>query len=146
MLRKTIITGTVIALRLSLLVFSGCRHRGHHGGAEFMIDYMSEALDLTDAQQEQLDEIKEEFFTKAKQLHEEKKAQHDEFMALVQAESIDPVQLKALVAKHRARMDEMVDLAVDRVVAFHATLSAEQKEKLVEKIEKFHRYHGRRFN
>ena len=50
-----------------------------------------------------------------------------------------------LVAQHRARMDEFVDLAVDRVIAFHSTLTAEQKEKLAGKIEKFHRYHGRGF-
>lgn len=146
MVRKTIITGTVVALSLSLLFFAGCRQRGHHRGAEFMIDYMSEALDLTDAQQAQLEEIKEEMFAKAKALHDQKKAQHDEFMALVQAETIDPAQLKTLIARHRAQMDEVVDLAVDRVVAFHSTLSAEQKEKLVEKIEKFHRFHGRGFH
>ena len=146
MVRKTIITGTVIALSLSLLFFAGCRQRGHHKGAEFMIDYMSEALDLTDAQQAQLEDIKDEMFAKAKELHDQKKAQHEEFMTLVQAEAIDPVQLKSMIAGHRAKMDEVVELAVDRVVAFHATLSAEQKEKLVEKIEKFHRFHGTGFH
>ena len=60
MLRKTIIAGSIIVLSLSLLFFTGCRHRGHHGGAAFMIDYMSEALDLNESQQAQLDEIKEE--------------------------------------------------------------------------------------
>jgi len=143
MVRKTIITSTLAALGLSLLFFAGCRPPGHHGGAEFMIDYMSEALDLTDAQQDQLDEIKQEMFAKAAELHQQKKAQHEEFIALLQAEEIDPARLKTLVARHRAQMDQMVDLAVDRVVAFHATLSAEQKEKLVRKIEKFYRFHGR---
>ena len=146
MVRKTIITGTVIALSLSLLFFSGCRRSGHDKGAEFMIDYMSEALDLTDGQQAQLEDIKAEMFAKAKQLHDDKRAQRDEFMALLQAEAIDPAKLKTMIAGHRAKMDELVDLGVDRVVAFHSTLSAEQKEKLVEKIEKFHRFHGRGFN
>ena len=146
MVRKSIITGTVIALSLSLLFFAGCRQRGHHKGAEFMLDYISEALDLTADQQTQLEEIREELFAKAKELHDQKKDQHEQFMALVQAEEIDPVQLKAMIAEQRAKMDEVVELAVDRVVAFHATLSAEQKEKLVEKIEKFHRFHGGRFH
>ena len=110
-----------------------------------MIDYLSEALDLNESQQAQLDEIKAEMFAKAKELHAKKRAQHDEFMALITAEQIDPVQLKTLVAEHRAQMDEVVDLAVDRVVAFHSTLTQEQKEKLAGKIEKFHRYHKRGF-
>ena len=146
MLRKTIITGSIIVLCLSLLTFAGCRHRGHHGGAAFMIDYLSEALDLNESQQAQLDEIKEEMFAKAKEVRAKKRAQHDEFMALIKSEQIDPVQLKAMVAEHRAQMDEVVDMAVDRVVAFHNTLTPEQKEKLATKIEKFHRYKGRRFD
>ena len=145
MLRNTIIVGSIIALSLSLLFFTGCRHRGHHGGAEFMIDYMSEALDLNESQQAQLDEIKEEMFTKVKEIKAKKRAQHDEFMALITAEQIDAGQLKTLVAEHRAQMDEVVDMAVDRVVAFHSTLTPEQKEKLAAKIEKFHRYHRRGF-
>ena len=146
MLRKTIITGSIIVLSLSLLTFAGCRHRGHHGGAAFMIDYLSEALDLNESQQAQLDEIKEEMFAKAKEVHAKKRAQHDEFMALITSEQIDPVQLKAMVAEHRAQMDEVVDMGIDRVVAFHSTLTPEQKEKLATKIEKFHRFHGRRFD
>ena len=145
MLRKTIITGSILTLCISLLFFAGCRHRGPHGGAAFMIDYLSEALDLNEGQQAQLDEIKEEMFAKAKEMRAKKRAQHDEFMALITSEQLDPVQVKAMVAEHRAQMDEVVDMAVDRVVAFHSTLTPEQKEKLAAKIEKFHRYHRRGF-
>jgi Spy/CpxP family protein refolding chaperone len=145
MLKKAIITGSIIVLSLSLLTFAGCRHRGHHGGAAFMIDYLSEALDLSETQQAQLDEIKQEMFAQAREMHAEKRARHDEFMALIRSEQIDPAQMRALVAEHRARMDEFVDMAIDRVVAFHSTLTPEQKEKLAGKIEKFHRYHGRGF-
>ena len=145
MLRKTTITVSMIALSLFLLFFTGCRHRGHHSGAEFMIDYMSEALDLNESQQAQLDEIKEEMFAKAREMRAKKSAQHDELMALIKSEQIDAGQLKTLVAEHRAQMDEVVDMAVDRVVAFHSTLTPDQKEKLAAKIEKFHRYHKRGF-
>ena len=145
MLRKTIIIGSILTLCISLLFFAGCRHRGPHGGAAFMIDYLSEALDLSESQQDQLDEIKEEMFAKVKEMRAKKRAQHDEFMALITSEQLDPAQVKSMVAEHRAQMDEVVDMAVDRVVAFHSTLTPEQKEKLAEKIEKFHRYHKRGF-
>jgi hypothetical protein len=38
-------------------------------------------------------------------------------------------------------MDEFINLAMDRLVAFHKTLSAEQREKLVKKIDYFHEKH-----
>jgi Spy/CpxP family protein refolding chaperone len=145
MLKKTIIGGSIIVLSLSLLTFAGCRHRGHHGGAAFMIDYLSEALDLTESQQAQLDGIKQEMFARAREMHDERQARHDEFIALITSDQIDPAQMKALVAEHRARMDEIVDMAVDQVISFHRTLTPGQKEKLAAKIEKFHRYHGRGF-
>jgi hypothetical protein len=51
--------------------------------------------------------------------------------------------VKAVIAEHRAQMDEAVDLIVDRMVEFHKTLTPEQKEKLVAKIETSKKWHHR---
>ena len=40
-------------------LFSGCRRHSHGHKAEFMVDYISEALDLSESQQAQLDQIKD---------------------------------------------------------------------------------------
>jgi hypothetical protein len=123
------------------LVFTGCRSHSHQGRVEFMVDYIAETLDLTDPQREQLDGIKEEFMAKAKEVHDQKEAMHAEFMAELRKEDISQENLKGLIAQKRAQMDEMIDLALARLVEFHKTLSTEQREKLVAKIEYFHEKH-----
>jgi hypothetical protein len=62
-------------------------------------------------------------------------------MAELRKEEIDPENLKGLIAQKRAQMDEIINLAVARLVEFHKTLSLEQREKLVAKIEYFHEKH-----
>jgi Spy/CpxP family protein refolding chaperone len=123
------------------LVFTGCRSHSHDGKVEFMVDYVAETLDLTEPQREQLDGIKEEFMAKAKEMHAQKEAMHAEFMAELRKENIDQENLKDLIAQKRANMDEFINLAVARLVEFHKTLSTEQREKLVAKIEWFHEKH-----
>jgi hypothetical protein len=123
------------------LVFTGCRSHSHQGRVEFMVDYIAETLDLTDPQREQLDGIKEEFMAKAIEMHAQKEAMHAEFMAELRKEDLSQENLKGLIAQKRAQMDEMIDLALARLVEFHKTLSTEQREKLVAKIEYFHAKH-----
>jgi hypothetical protein len=38
-------------------------------------------------------------------------------------------------------MDDLIDLMVVRISEFHRTLTPEQKEKLVSKLEDFHKWH-----
>jgi hypothetical protein len=127
------------------LIFTGCRSHSHQGKAEFMIDYIAETLDLTDEQRGQLDGIKDEFIAKAREMHAQKEVMHAAFMAELRKEDISPENLKDLIDQKRAQMDEMIDLAVLRLVEFHKTLSAEQREKLVAKIEYFHEKHQHRW-
>ena len=123
------------------LLFSGCRSHSPDHKAEFMVDYISETLDLNDNQRAHLDGIKEEFLAKAKEMHARKEAMHTEFKAELLKEEIDQQRVKALIAQKREHMTEIIDLAVVRLAEFHATLTPEQKEKLVDKLEYFHEKH-----
>ena len=134
------LTGILIA---GLLTFAGCKRHGHHKGAEFMVDYIGEVLDLTEAQQADLDQIKEEFMDKAEQMHADKDAMKADLLAQLEREEMDADELKRLATRHRVRMDELIDLGIDRLVAFHKTLTPEQKAKLVKKLEDFERWHRR---
>lgn len=141
MLKKSLAIAFIGIFISGALVFTGCRSHSHLGKAEFMVDYIAETLDLTEEQRAQLDEIKAEFIAKAQEMHAQKEVMHDAFMAELRKAEIDPGNLKDLIAQKRAQMDEMIDLAVARLVEFHKTLSPEQKEKLVTKIEYFHEKH-----
>lgn len=122
--------------------FAGCRRHSHAQKVEFMVDYITETLDLTESQQTQLNQIKDELMEKALQLHADKASMHEELVTQLRGE-IDQPRVKAMIAAHRARMDEIIDLIVERLAEFHRTLTVEQKEKLVAKIETFTKWHGK---
>jgi len=145
MVKKGLSIALICVFISGALIFTGCRAGSHQGKVEFMVDYIAETLDLTDPQREQLDGIKEEFMAKAIEMHAQKEAMHTEFMAELRKEDISQENLKGLIAQKRAQMDEMIDLALARLVEFHKTLSTEQREKLVAKIEYFHEKHQHRW-
>jgi len=124
-------------------LFSGCRRHSHGHKAEFIVDYISETLDLNDSQQAQLDQIKDELMEKAQLMHADKASMHAELVAQLRSAEIDQELVKAKIAEHRAKMDEIVDLIVIRLAELHKTLTAEQKEKLIAKIETFKKWHHR---
>ena len=145
MLKKGLTIALIGVLISGALIFSGCRSHSHHGKAEFMIDYVAETLDLSDEQREQLDGIKDEFIDKAKEMHAQKATMHTAFMDELRKPEIERNNLEALIAQKRAMMDDFINLAMDRMIEFHKTLSAEQREKLVTKIEYFHEKHQSRW-
>ena len=134
-------------LMIALLIagvagFSGCRRHSHTQKAEFMVDYISETLDLTESQQEHLNQIKDELMEKAQQMRTNKESMHEDLVAQLRSEEIDQALVKAWIAQYRAQMDDIIDLTVVRLAEFHKTLTAEQKEKLIAKIETFKKWHG----
>jgi Spy/CpxP family protein refolding chaperone len=141
MTKKVIFIPLAVLIVAGLLTFTGCKRHGHHKGAEFMIDYVSEVLDLTDAQRADLDQIKEEFMAKAEQMHADKDTMKADILAQLEKEEMDADALKQIADLHRARMDEFIDLGIDRLVDFHKTLTPEQKAKLVQKLEDCERWH-----
>ena len=141
MLKKGLYSAMMLSLILGVGFFSGCRNHHHGRGAEFAVDYVTEVLDLTEAQQTHLNEIKEEFMVKRDQMRANKAKHYDEIITLLGSEEIDQDRVRVLIAEHRAQMDEMIDLAVVRLSEFHRTLTPEQKAKLVKKVEDFRKYH-----
>jgi hypothetical protein len=66
-------------------------------------------------------------------------------MAELSKAELSRENLNDLIDQKRTQMDEFINLAMDRLVEFHKTLSAEQREKLVTKIEYFHEKHQHRW-
>ena len=141
MLKKGLTIALIGVFISGALIFTGCRSRSHEHKAEFMVDYIAETIDATDKQRAQLDGIKDEFVARAKEMHDQKEAMHAAFIAELRKEEISRETLNGLIDQKRAQMDEFINLAMDRLIEFHGTLSAEQREKLVTKIEYFHEKH-----
>ena len=103
------LTITLICVFISVaLAFSGCRSHSPHSKAEFMVDYIAETLDLSDPQREQLDEIKDEFLAKAKEMHSEKETMHNELKAELLKDEIDQQRMKELISQRQKQWTEVV--------------------------------------
>jgi len=101
---------------------------------------MAEILDLTSAQQDQLGEYLDEVRENGKAIRDSRKDVHQEFMTLLKNDTLDEEQLKKLADKNRSKTDEMASLVIKRVAEFYQTLTPEQKEKLILKLENFEKW------
>ncbi|MGB5745393.1 MAG: Spy/CpxP family protein refolding chaperone [Desulfobacterales bacterium] len=142
MVKKGLYLSLIAFLFIGIAGFAGCRRHSPYQKAEFMVDYVSETLDLNESQKEHLDQIKEELLEKGSRMHADKAAMHSELVSQLRSEEIDQERLKAMVTEHRVKMEEMIDLAIVKLAEFHKTLTPEQREKLVAKLESFKKWHG----
>jgi len=143
MVKKVLYILMITMLIAGLAGFTGCRRHSHDQKVEFMVDYISETLDLSESQQAHLNQIKTELMDKARQMHADKDSMREELFAQLRSEEIDQKLVKAKIAERRAQMDEIIDLIVVRLAEFHKTLTPEQKEKLIAKIETFKKWHDK---
>lgn len=135
MLRKKALWGFVPVLMAGLMFLGGCHKPSPEKIADRIIDELVEKLDLTSVQKDQLNATKVEILAKVAEMKKNKDAFHGEVIAELQKDVLDQGQLKKMVTAHKSEMDVMADLLIDRLAKFHATLTPEQKTKLVELLK-----------
>ena len=120
--------------------FTACRHGHHRGGFdEFDIEAatnrIASRLELDETQKADLKTIAAEFAAKAKEMRADRQARHQELAELVRQDAINRADVDQRIADRLANMKELADFAADRLIAFHATLTPEQREKVATRIE-----------
>lgn len=143
----------VIVLTLSALFLIGgltaCKRGFHPGGFdEFDLSAATERiasrLDLTEPQKADLEKIAQEIAEKAKTMHTDRETYRQELADLARQESIEKKVVDQMITDKMAKMSEMADFAAERLIAFHATLTPEQREEIATRIEE-HSSGGCRF-
>jgi Spy/CpxP family protein refolding chaperone len=143
-MKKLAIILTTVLIGGGLLLSGGCRH-GHYNKdshIEFVIDYLDEVLDLDPTQQALLAEIKKELAAKHIALLDSREKMHPLIKQQLTADRIDTTVVKEAIGEHRRQLDQIIDLAVDRFAEFHASLTPEQRQKLIAKLEKMKKWHA----
>jgi periplasmic protein CpxP/Spy len=133
----------LISTLISILLVSGlaaCRHGRYHNGfdkfdQQAVVNRIASRLDFTASQKAEFQDIVGEFAARAKALHADSQSRHKELADLVRQEKISRESVDRMVAEQFDRMKALADLAEDRLIAFHATLTPEQREKLAAHIE-----------
>jgi len=126
----------IILILASIFVVIGCRrHHSHEDMADKFISRLDRELDLDDTQMDVLETAKTDLLEKVNRIH----GGHDDFKAEIkaqlEADTFNPEDLEIQIADKRAKMGELIQTALTRLAQLHATLSPEQKDKLIQLIE-----------
>ena len=103
--------------------------RGPHKGK--MLDRLSEKLDLTAEQEEQLKALKKTNMEEMKALHEEMKSKREELRAELQKPDTDKARINAVVTEMKALQSKQIDQRVDNFLGMKEILTPEQFEKFI---------------
>lgn len=135
---------TFFCVFLSIALISvGCkRHVSAENKVDRMIHYLTDDLNLTAEQEALLQNFTSDMtgrINKVKTLH---KSLRNEVLEQVKSDIMDQDKLNAEVSFVRMEIDETITFVISSMAEFHQTLTEEQKERLIEKIEDLRKLHG----
>ena len=120
----------VFVFILGAFVLTACSgHHGDRGG--MMFELVSYKLDLTEVQEEKLFAIREEMVRLRKEVKVERKQQLDDVKLLILADVLDQDAVQKRFEMHHDRLRELAPSMIALIAEFHATLTPEQKNKVV---------------
>jgi Spy/CpxP family protein refolding chaperone len=134
-MKKALMIGIPLILAAGLLAAAGFGFRGHHPGfgkdfLEYKLDRMSKELELTPAQQAQLDRIKQDIESRM----DDRMGKRAEIHQLLKDElSRDNPNLDKIKPVIDKQIDEMAQFGhdmVNEVNEFYSQLTPEQKKKV----------------
>ncbi|CAN5390308.1 hypothetical protein BH10BAC5_BH10BAC5_10990 [soil metagenome] len=112
-------------------------HRFHEvGPLGFMIDKLTEGLDLSKDQKDQVDRLKATVKEKmdAEKNSKDKDNDADELINAFRNNNLDRTKLNDLEQKHSAKMQEMKDFTKDKIMEFYNILTPTQRTKVADKM------------
>lgn len=118
------------------------KHFRDDGPLVFMMEKMTEDLNLNDQQKKSVQDIKDEI--KAK-MESRKKADHEstmtEFENAFRQDNLDKTTLETIASKREADKQEMKSFFEDELIKFHGILTSEQRNKVADKMKDFRQNH-----
>lgn len=146
MVKKGVYLAVVSILVSGVLMISGCEYHSQGERAEMMTEQIASRLELYESQKEQLNGLKEELIDDRRQLRISGLTIEGKLIDQLHNEKIHQGQLKEVIAKERAKRDEMVSSVVIKLAAFHDSLSPKQRSKLIEMVEEWDSHRKRHYH
>lgn len=151
-MKALLLAGAGALLLMGGLLTIGCSgpQRMHGCGspekkAEWVVKKISKELKLNEGQKATLTAIKDDLIKKHKELKPDQTVFHDKVKALLLSDNINADQVKRLMDEKRESHAAMKDYLISKIIEFHAILTPEQKQLLVDKLEKcqsqFNKWH-----
>ncbi len=147
-MRKHFRKHVVIAGLLGLLIpLSGCQHsrflsnQTESDKAEYLIEYLSDELELSQEQQKKVNDSIINFFKLKNKLHTPDNHE-DELIILLTDETIDTQVLKQSYKQKIEKLNKAIPQAIDQLAEFHKILTPTQRKKLAS-LMKNRRHRGK---
>ena len=133
---------SITVLVAGTFALNGCAHRGFHrfgGGspekrAEYIVDKISDELDLTDPQKAKLNNIKDEVIAKHKSRKDKYEGAFSTLQSEIKKDKMDEKLLLSKIDEFSKDREEMHAFMVSKLVEFHSMLTDEQKQTLIDKM------------
>lgn len=101
----------------------------------FMLNKITQDLNLTDQQKADVEKLKAEIKAKRESMKKDKQNPMDDFANAFKQDKLDKETLKSLEQKHEASRQEMKDFMMDELIKFHDILTPDQRNQVVEKMK-----------
>ncbi|HEX9934544.1 MAG TPA: Spy/CpxP family protein refolding chaperone [bacterium] len=107
----------------------------------YFIRQISKKLDLDSRQKAVLTDIRDGIMAEHRRFRQEADTAFQDLLVEIEKDSLDKAVLNRLAQKHQECMEAMHSSAVEKLAAFHASLTPEQKQKLTVMIKKHFQNH-----
>lgn len=139
---KTLKKLTIITLTGALLFgMTACFNHNPEERAEWMTERIASELELDENQKGKLITLRAEIMNAHRMLQDDRESSSDDIKTLVASEKMDKEAVRALFDRRHKKAEQLAGPVLDKLVDFHASLNAEQKQKIIEFMEE-HKGHG----
>jgi Spy/CpxP family protein refolding chaperone len=112
------------------------RPGGHHDGPPAMkLGHLIASLDLTEAQEAALLDLREDLASEFKTSRSDHKDEMESIVSAIKSDTVDREAVHALIDAAAAERTAMAHRATDGVLDIYDTLSPEQKTLLIERLD-----------
>jgi hypothetical protein len=128
------ISKVIVLIALVTVVVAGCMNRTHRWGHEKATGHITEALGLSERQSAELDVLMKQIRSSKLDLCSSRNVIEAEVKKQVQNDSLNAEGLNSLIAEELEKVEASVGSIVMQAADFHSTLTADQKEKLLDHL------------
>ena len=127
----------VVVLVITIKGIAVAQQMHRHGGDPIgmLIGRISEKLDLSEAQKQQLEKIRNDIHQKMENGKQDRESDFEAFANEFRNSSIDKNKLIEIAEKREKEREEMRSFMLDKLVEFHSLLTPEQRSKAMDEMK-----------
>ena len=126
----------VLALLIGGAGLSACNHSTPEERVDHISKIIAHKLDFNSQQKDLLANLTSELKSDIAEEKNYRVAHKAELQEMILAPELDQKKIKELIMARRQRMDSKIDKYLERIGAIHKSLTSDQKQELVSKLEK----------